>query len=69
MSTSKKIAILLAFIALTALNFLRLDRDSHTASDTLRPFLIETGILAGIFYLLFRSRWNLPEKTLRQDGN
>lgn len=37
-------------------NFLRIDTASHSASDTLRPFLVE-GILAlGFFYVLLRKK-------------
>jgi hypothetical protein len=61
--------ILVVFVALIALNFFRLDAGSHSASDTLRPFIIQTFLLAilliGICYATGekpRWQWGIPEK-------
>lgn len=43
MSTRLRLVIILAFVLLaygTVQVFLAIDRDSHSASDTLRPFII-----------------------------
>jgi hypothetical protein len=42
--------ILIVFVVLVVLNFFRIDATSHSASDTLRPFFIET--LITVFVLL-----------------
>lgn len=34
------------FIILSVLNFIRIDSQSHSASDTLRPFILQSAILA-----------------------
>ncbi len=43
------------FIILSVLNFFRIDSVSHSASDTLRPFIIQTLILLMIFMLVYFS--------------
>jgi len=43
------------FIILSVLNFFRIDSVSHSASDTLRPFIIQTLILLMIFMLVYLS--------------
>ncbi|MFA6415050.1 MAG: hypothetical protein WC217_03075 [Candidatus Paceibacterota bacterium] len=60
--------ILAVFVALIVLNFFRLDANSHSASDTVRPFIIQTALLAllliGICYATGerpRWQWGLPE--------
>jgi|GEM_PF-3733246 len=40
------------FATLCTLNFIRIDSGSHSASDTLRPFIIQTAILAVIFFMI-----------------
>jgi hypothetical protein len=42
------------FVILSVLNFVRIDSVSHSASDTLRPFLIQTAALALILFLIFK---------------
>ena len=49
----KWISIIL-FLVLSVLNFIRIDSQSHSASDTLRPFFIQVAILALIFILIFQ---------------
>ncbi len=39
-------AVVLAAVALAAMRFVVIDRGSHSASDTLRPWLIETALIA-----------------------
>ncbi len=43
------------FITLSILNFFRIDSVSHSASDTLRPFGIQTAILLMVFILIYLS--------------
>jgi hypothetical protein len=43
------------FILLSVFNFLRIDSASHSASDTLRPFIIQTFILFLVFLLVYLS--------------
>jgi hypothetical protein len=50
--TFSKYSLVFIFIVLTVLNFIRIDDSSHSASDTLRPFLLQTIILALIFYIV-----------------
>ncbi len=50
---AKWISIIL-FLVLSVLNFIRIDSQSHSASDTLRPFFIQAAILALIFILIFQ---------------
>ena len=53
----RKLSIVLLICAgliLTILNFFRIDSFSHSASDTLRPFIIQTLILLGVVYFVFR---------------
>jgi hypothetical protein len=40
------------FLLISVLNFIRIDSGSHSASDTLRPFIIQTAALLLIFYLV-----------------
>ncbi len=55
-------AMLVGFIALVILNAMRLDVHSHSASDTLRPFGIETIIMTVIFIVV---AYATGEKPLR----
>ena len=41
----------LIFIAILFFNFLRIDANSHSVSDTLRPFFIQTIVL--VFILIY----------------
>jgi hypothetical protein len=61
--------ILAAFVVLIVWNFLRIDAHSHSNSDTLRPFIIQTLlmfiVLTGICYLTGekpRWQWGDEEK-------
>ncbi len=58
--------ILAGFIAFTIWNFLRLDTHSHSVSDTVRPFLIET---LGAGLLLTLIAWLTGEQPRWQWGN
>ena len=42
------------FIIISIFNFIRIDSVSHSASDTIRPFILQTAALALIFFLLFQ---------------
>jgi hypothetical protein len=42
------------FIILSILNFIRIDSNSHSASDTLRPFLLQTVILLVALFLIYK---------------
>ena len=58
------------FITLEYLNFLRIDAGSHSASDTMRPFLVETFLMALVFiYIGYKTgeppRWRWGEKSDR----
>ncbi|MHB8660541.1 MAG: hypothetical protein ACYC75_01180 [Minisyncoccota bacterium] len=54
--------MLVGFVALVILNAMRLDVHSHSASDTIRPFVIETVIMAVIF---IATAYSIGEKPLR----
>ncbi len=61
--------VLLAFIAIMVWNFLRLDSVSHSASDTLRPFIIQTAVMALVLiFICYRTgekprwQWGVSEK-------
>lgn len=63
---------LLVFIALVVLNFWRIDRHSHSASDTLINFLPQTVVLILLLIAVCywkgekpRWQWGLPEKYKR----
>jgi hypothetical protein len=45
--------IVIVFFCLEVLNFRRIDSASHSASDTLRPFLIQTVFLGLLFIFIF----------------
>ena len=47
--------VILLFAVLAVLNFYRIDSTSHSVSDTLRPFLLETVALAFILFLICRA--------------
>ena len=51
--------VIVCFVVFTVWNFLRLDTDSYSASDTLRPFVIETILTA---LLLVVVAWLTGEK-------
>ena len=60
---------LIAFIAILFFNFFRLDANSHSASDTIRPFIIQTAVLVALLlYICWRKgekprwRWGVPDK-------
>lgn len=58
---------LFVLIVVQVLNFLRLDANSESSSDTLRPFIIETFIFSYIFYLIIgdkgeKMRWQWGDK-------
>ena len=60
-------SILLAFVVFEVWNFLRIDGTSHSNSDTLRPFVVETFlmviVLIGICYAAGeRPRWQWGEE-------
>ncbi len=40
--------VILLFIVLIVANFVRIDVSSHSASDTLRPFFVQTAVLVSI---------------------
>ena len=48
------------FIVICVLNFMRIDSVSHSASDTLRPFIIQTTILllllSPVYYLITKMK-------------
>jgi hypothetical protein len=48
------------FTCLEIANFIRIDSGSHSVSDTLRPFIIQSlllgGLLLAVFYLINRRR-------------
>lgn len=61
--------VLLGFVALVVLNFYRIDSASHSVSDTLRPFLLETIILVFVLIVVCiktgekpRWMWGPPEE-------
>ncbi len=54
MKTLTKWLLATVFIIFSTLNFIRIDSVSHSASDTLRPFIIQTAALALIFLLVYR---------------
>lgn len=52
-STSAKIVAVIIYIFLSVLNFLRIDSTSHSASDTIRPFLLQCIALALVFFAVY----------------
>jgi len=48
-----QLVLFLLFIVLSALNFERIDSVSHSASDTLRPFIIQTMILILSLFIVY----------------
>jgi hypothetical protein len=48
-----KFSLVNIFIVLVVLNFIRIDNTSHSVSDTLRPFLLQTIILVLIFFIIW----------------
>lgn len=51
--------IIAGFILIDVLNFLRLDATSHSSSDTLRPFIIETAMMTVVLIIIC---WRTGEK-------
>ncbi len=49
-----KILLIILFVIISVLNFVRIDSVSHSASDTLRPFILQTAAIALIFFLIYR---------------
>ncbi len=64
--------VTVGFVALVMANAYRLDAASHSASDTIRPFLIETAVLCVVFVAIvflkgerpLRWQWGKKEKDL-----
>ena len=46
--------VIISFVFLSIINFIRIDASSHSASDTLRPFVLQTVLLALILYIIYR---------------
>lgn len=44
--------VLIAYFAFVIGNFIRIDRYSHSASDTLRPYIIQTILISIIFLVI-----------------
>lgn len=42
------------FIVTSVLNFLRIDSQSHSNSDTIRPFIIQSVFIVFILYFIYR---------------
>jgi hypothetical protein len=57
-----KLFLVIFFIILSILNFIRIDSVSHSASDTLRPFIIQTAILMLLFLPIYY--WLTKNKAL-----
>jgi len=61
-----KVVLFLLFVVLSILNFKRIDSVSHSASDTLRPFIIQTIILIlsilTVYYLITKAMNFLAKK-------
>jgi len=53
LKTFSEYSLVFIFIVITTLNFIRIDNASHSASDTLRPFLLQTIMLALIFFIVW----------------
>lgn len=53
--------ITLGFIALLVWNALRLDANSHSASDTLRPYIVQTAAIVGIMIWICYKTGEKPE--------
>ncbi len=55
-----KLLLIFLFLILSVINFFRIDSVSHSASDTLRPFIIQTAILIllllPIYYFLTKGK-------------
>ena len=41
------------FVVLSVVNFIRIDSQSHSVSDTIRPFVIQSAIFLIIIFLVF----------------
>ena len=52
-STRGKIIASIIYLFLIVLNFLRIDSTSHSASDTLRPFMLQCIALALLFFVIY----------------
>ena len=48
------------FLVLTVLNFFRLDANSHSNSDTIRPFIIQYFILIAVLLLICYKKGEKP---------
>ncbi len=61
-----KMLLTVSFIILCVLNFIRIDSLSHSASDTLRPFFIQTVILIllliAVYYLTGKKKNIISKK-------
>jgi len=49
-------AIIVGFVAIEVWNFMRIDAVSHSNSDTLRPFIIQTFLLMIVLVVICYSR-------------
>ena len=49
-----KILLIILFVIISILNFVRIDSISHSASDTLRPFVLQTAAIVLILFLIYR---------------
>ncbi|MEK7604297.1 MAG: hypothetical protein AAB442_00650 [Patescibacteria group bacterium] len=68
--------VLLAFLGFEVWNFVRLDSVSHSGSDTLRPFIIETALAVLVLILVCHAKgespkwqWGLPKDTTQSPGS
>lgn len=51
-SYALKLVLAILFIGLSILNFIRIDLHSHSASDTLRPFVVQSAILVLVLFII-----------------
>ncbi len=52
LSYALKLVLAILFIGLSILNFIRIDSHSHSASDTLRPFVVQSAMLVLVLFVI-----------------
>jgi len=71
-ATKEGWAVMVLFIVLIVGNFFRIDHVSHSASDTIRPFILETIFLSLVLLVITyktgekpKWQWGIPKKDTR----
>lgn len=61
-----KLLLAVLFVILSVVNFIRLDSQSHSVSDTLRPFAIQSAIFLIILFMIYNFVFGKNKNEIKQ---